>query len=149
MKLGMNGKLYYSDTLLDGSSNTPDSVSWNEITNVTDVNVNLETGEADATTRANNGWRQTLATLKDGSIEFEMNWEPSDAAFAALKDAWLNNNNIALAAMDGAIATAANEGLVGNFSVTNFSRAEPLEEVMRVSVTVKPASQTEWYVVAA
>jgi len=149
MKLGMNGKLYYSDTLLDGSTNTPDTVSWNEISNVTDVTVNLETGEADATTRGNNGWRQTLATLKDGSIEFEMNWEPTDAAFAALKDAWLNGNNIALAAMDGAIATADNEGLVGNFSVTNFSRAEPLEEVMRVSVTVKPASQTQWYVVSA
>jgi hypothetical protein len=36
-------------------------------TNVRDVTLNLETGEADVTTRANSGWKQTFATLKDGS----------------------------------------------------------------------------------
>lgn len=34
--------------------------------------LNLEKGEADVTTRANNGWRATKGTLKEGSIEFEM-----------------------------------------------------------------------------
>ena len=52
-----------------------------------DLTLNLETGEADITTRANNGWRATLATLKDGSIEFEMLWETRDAGFNALKTA--------------------------------------------------------------
>ena len=32
-KLGMEAKLYYSDSLLSGS-NPPGSASWNEITNV-------------------------------------------------------------------------------------------------------------------
>jgi len=70
-KLGMNCKFYYSTTLLD-ETNTPSTVAWNEIENVRDLTLNLETGEADITTRANNGWRATAATLKDGSIEFEM-----------------------------------------------------------------------------
>ncbi len=41
-----------------------------EITNVKDLTVSLEKAEADASTRANNGWRATVGTLKDASIEF-------------------------------------------------------------------------------
>jgi len=147
-KLGLECKFYYSDTLLDGDTNTPATVSWNEIDNVRDLTLNLETGEADITTRANDGWRATAATLKDGSIELEMLWKPGDAAFDALKDAWVSSEEIALAAMDGEVATSGSEGLAGNFTVTNFSRSEPLEEGVTVSVTVKPSSQTDWYEVA-
>ncbi|MEX0655882.1 MAG: phage tail tube protein [Phycisphaeraceae bacterium] len=144
-KLGMDAILYYSDTLLDGSTNTPDSLAWNEQSNVKDLTLNLETGEADATTRGNNGWRATLATLKEGSIEFEMVWDTQDSGFTAIKDAWLNSSEIALAAMDGDISASGNQGLASNFTVTNFSRNEPLEEAITVNVTVKPSSQTDWY----
>jgi len=148
-KRGMDCKFYYSDTLLTGQAGgLPSDLTWNEVSNVRDLTINLETGEADVTTRANNGWRQTLGTLKDGSLEFEMVWDSSDAAFTALKDAWLNGTEIALAAMDGDIQTSGNQGLVSNFSVTNFSRSEPLEEGVTVSVTVKPSSYTEWYEVS-
>lgn len=41
-----------------------------EITNVKDLTVSLEKAEADASTRANNGWHATVGTLKDASIEF-------------------------------------------------------------------------------
>jgi len=143
--LGMNCKLYHSATLLDGDTNTPATVSWSEIDNAKDVTLNLETGEADVTTRGNNGWRATAATLKDGSIEFEALWKPGDTAFDALQTAWAGGNEIAIAAMDGAIATSGNQGLAGNFSVTNFSRNEPLEEAVTVNVTLKPSSFTEWY----
>ena len=146
-RLGMQCKFYYSSTLLSEASG-PGDVTWNEIKNVRDLTLNLETGEADVTTRANNGWRATAATLKDGSIEFEMLWDTGDAAFGALKDAWAGGAEIALAAMDGDIATAGSEGLAGNFTVTNFSRSEPLEEGVTVSVTVKPSSETQWYVKA-
>jgi hypothetical protein len=143
-KLGMNCKLYYSSTLLT-QQNGPGQATWNEISNVKDLTLNLETGEADITTRANNGWKATAATLKDGSIEFEMLWDTGDTAFGALKDAWASSAEIALAAMDGAIATVGSEGLAGNFTVTNFSRSEPLAEGVTVKVTVKPSSFTQWY----
>ena len=144
--LGMNCKLYYDATPL---ASTPDTGTWSEIDNAKDVTLNLETGEADITTRGNNGWRATAATLKDGSIEFEMLWKPGDAAFDALQAAWAGSTEIAIAAMDGAIATADNQGLAGNFTVTNFSRNEPLEEAVTVNVTLKPSSYTTWYEVAA
>jgi hypothetical protein len=147
-KLGMHAVMYISDTLLDGSTTTPSTATWTEQSNVKDLTLNLETGEADATTRGNNGWRATLATLKEGSIEFEMLWDSADSGFTAIKDAWLNSAEIAMAAMDGDIATSGNQGLASNFTVTNFSRNEPLEEAITVNVTVKPSSQTDWYEVA-
>lgn len=147
--LGKDAKLYFSATLLDGAANTPGTVAWTVMGNVRDLNQNLETGEADKTARDSNGWRQTLATLKDGSIEFEALWRKGDAAFTAFKDAWEGGTEIAVAAMSGDIATVDEEGLASNMTVTNFSRSEPLEDVMTVSITMKPSSQTEWYKVPA
>jgi len=143
--LGMDCKLYFKTALLTGP---PDGTGWTEIDNAKDVNLQQENGEADVTTRANNGWRATAATLKEATIEFEMLWKPSDAAFAAILAAWLAAGEIAIAAMDGAIDEAGNQGLASNCSVTSFTRNEPLEEAVTVSVTLKPSSFTDWYVVA-
>ena len=68
-KLGMDAKLYRNK----GTYAVPD---WEEITNVRDVTLNLEEGEADLTTRANAGWRATLGTLKDASVDFEWSGTP-------------------------------------------------------------------------
>jgi len=142
--LGMDCKLYFKTALLAGP---PDGTGWTEIDNAKDVNLQQENGEADVTTRANNGWRATAATLKEATIEFEMLWKPSDAAFAAILAAWLAAGEIAIAALDGAIDEAGNQGLASNCSVTSFTRNEPLEEAVTVSVTLKPSSFTDWYVV--
>lgn len=149
-RLGMEAKLYYAASPLS-DANTPAAATWLEMGNTRDLTLNLETGEADVTTRANNGWRATAATLKDGSIEFEMVWDPADAAFTAIKDAWLSAGEIAMAAMDGPVSgegSSGNQGLASNFTVTNFSRSEPLEEAITVSVTLKPSSFTQWHVVS-
>ena len=146
MILGMNAKLYYASSVLTGdSSSDANGADWNEISNVRDVTVDLSTGEADVTTRANQGWRQTAATLKEGSLEFEMIWLPGDAAFEAVRDAWLGSTEIALAAMDQDIETSGAQGLVSNFTITNFTRTEPLEDAIKVSITAKPSSETQWY----
>jgi len=146
-KLGRDCKLYYSDAVFAAADDAVNQ-SWNEITNVKDLTTNLEKGEADVSTRASS-WRQTLATLKDGSIDFEMMWDTSDAAFTVLQEAWLNDDEVGIAAMDGDIDTAGSEGLASNFNVFSFSRPEPLEEGVTVSIVLKPSSYTEWYTVAS
>ncbi len=129
IKLGMEAKLYYG---VAGATAT------SELTNVKDVTLNLESGEADVTTRANAGWRATVGTLKTGSVEFEMIWDSDDAGFTAIKDAYFNNEPIALAILD----EAGGEGLDADFSITSFSRKEALEEAITVSVTAKPTYST-------
>jgi hypothetical protein len=54
--------------------------------------------------------------------------------------------------MDGPITgsgSTGKQGLASNFTETNFSREEPLEEAVTVKVTLKPSSFTQWYTVAA
>jgi hypothetical protein len=130
IRLGMDAKLYYKTGGVGGAG------SWTELTNTKDVTLNLETGEADVSTRGNNGWRATVSTLKEGSIEFEMVWDTSDAGFTAIKNAYFNNDPIGFAVLDG--ESGSGQGLVADFSITNFTRNEPLEEAMTVSVTAKP-----------
>lgn len=143
-KLGMDAKLYRN-------SGTYELPTWVEIANVKDVTLNLEKNEADVTTRANNGWRATVGTLKDGSLDLEMLWDTDDAGFTAIKDAYFNGTSVEMAVMDGAIATVGTQGLRATMAVTNFSRNEPLEEAITVSVTVKPTyaeNAPEWMTVS-
>lgn len=136
-KLGMNAKIFYgaADAAL---------TAMVELTNVKDVTLNLETGEADVTTRANAGWRATAATLRECSAEFQMVWKDTDAGFTAIKAAWLASTAIELAILTGAKSTSGSEGPKGNFTITNFSRSEPLEEAIVVDVTAKLSSFDEW-----
>lgn len=127
----MNAKLYYGAA--GGPANT-------EMTNVRNVTLNLEAGEADVTTRANLGWRATAPTLRECSVDFEMVWDPEDAGFAAVKNAFLTNGLIALKVLD----QAGGQGPDGDFSITSFSRSEELEEAITVSVTAKLAVFRTW-----
>ena len=97
----------------------------------------MEKGEADVTTRGNNSWRATVGRLKDGSVEFELVWESGDAGFVAIKNAYFGNEAIALFIDDG-----SGSGFGADFSITNFTRNEPLEEAITVSVTAKPTYST-------
>jgi len=144
VKLGLDAKLYRN-------TGTFASPAWNEITNVKDVTLNLEAGEADVTTRGNAGWRATVATLKDGSIEFEMVWDTADDDFAAIRDTFLNRAGVEFAVMDGDITLTGSQGLQATCIVTNFSRNESLEEAFPLSVTVKPTfsvNPPSWVVAA-
>lgn len=127
IKLGMDAVLNFKSGGVGGAG------SWVELANVKDVTLSLETGEADITTRANAGWRATVGTLKEASVEYEMVWDTADAGFTAIKDAFFNNAVIGLQVLDG----PAGEGLEADFSITNFSRSEQLEEALTVSITAK------------
>lgn len=151
-KLGMQAKLYRLTAGVRAAwpgAGAPANLA--ELSNVTDLMLNLETGESDVSTRSNNGWRATIATLKDGSLEFESVWDASDAGFSALKDSYFNNTPIALAVLDGLKDVVGSQGLWADFSVTNLTREEPLSEAIKAKVTLKPtysAVPPAWVTVA-
>ena len=119
------------------------------MSNVRDVTLNLEAGEADITTRANSGWKATAPTLRECTCEFEMVWKPGDDGFDAVKAAFLSSGLVELAVLDQARETTGAQGPKGSFSITSFSRKEALEEAITVSVTAKLAEFDEWVTVAA
>ena len=139
-RLGMDAKLYRN-------TGTYAAPTWVEVSNVKDVTLNLEKGEADVTTRANQGWRATVGTLKDASIEFQMVWDTVDAGFDAIRQAFFNNTPLEFAVMDGDITDPDSEGLRATFDIFNFTRNEALEEAIMVDVSIKPTyadNAPEW-----
>lgn len=135
--LGMNAKLYFGTAAGALASLT-------ELTNTKDVTVNLEAGSADVTTRANSGWRAKAPTLRECSIEFEMVWKPGDAGFEAMKTAFLAGTTVELAVLDGAKGTTGSQGPKGSFAIVSFSRKEPLEDAIGVSVKAELDVWAEW-----
>ncbi len=139
--LGMNAKIYQGAAGADIATIT-------EMSNVKDVTLTLEAGEADLTTRGSQGWREIVATLRECSSEFEMLWKPSDAGFTAIKTAFITGGQVRLAILTDAKDASGSEGMVGDFSITGFTRNESLEEGVTVSVTVKLSVFSEWLEVA-
>jgi hypothetical protein len=160
-KLGLAAKLYRLTTGTRATWGTADANGFNsgptpsnmeEVANVRDLTITLDKGEADASTRGNNGWRARLATLKDGGMEWQMVYDPADTDVIAFMKAWVGNSTIALAALDGSNATVGTMGLWADFDVFRFEKGEELENVQMVTVGVKPAYSAvapEWIIVTA
>ena len=126
--LGLNAKL------LRG---TAGSTAATEVKNVRDLTLNLESGEADVTTRATGGWRASAATLKEASLEFGILYDTEDADFQAFQEAYFGNTPLSLFITDG-----SGGGLDADWSITGFTVEQPLEEAVSVSVTAKPTAST-------
>lgn len=138
--LGMDAVLYRGDAEVALGSLT-------EVSNVKDLTVTLEAGEADVTSRANAGWRATAATLRECGLEWEMVWKPADAGFVAIRDAFLAGTPLELAALDQDRAVSGAQGPKGTFSITGFTKTEPLEEGQGVAVTAKLVKYDQWVTV--
>ncbi len=135
VRLGMEARLYRNTANFDNPV-------WVEVSNVKDVTLNLEKGEADVTTRANNGWRATVGTLKEASVEFQMVWDTEDEGFTAVQEGFFGNDPIEFAVMSGPMNDPQSEGLRATFDVFSFTRNEALEEAIMVDVSIKPTYAT-------
>ncbi|MCM2370671.1 phage tail tube protein [Aporhodopirellula aestuarii] len=103
-----------------------------EIKNVKDLTVNLEKAEADASTRDNNGWRATVGTLKDASIEFTVLNKNGDTSFSMLQTLWSSGTpcDIDISDVGGSLTLTC--------EVMTFNVNQNLEEVVSADVTLKP-----------
>ena len=137
--LGMNAGLY------QGAAGETAPSTMSEVDNVRDVTLTMEAGEADITTLANSGWRATAPTLRECTVEFQMVWKPGDTVFEAIKAAFLTAGTVALAVLDQKASVSGAQGPLGDFSITNFSRNEALEEAIVADVTAKLARFEEWH----
>jgi len=124
------------------SADSGPATEYYEITNAKDVSLGLDKGEADVSTRAGAGWKQTFDSLKDASIEFDMIWDTSDVSLVALSNAFFGNTMISMAIMDGPYNISTSQGLECPMTIVKFERKEPLAEAMMVSVSVRPGYGT-------
>ena len=140
--LGMNAALYAG---AEGQG-LPDMA---QVSNVKDVTLALEAAEADITTRENQGWRATAATLKSAAVDFQMLWRPNDAPLDLIKNAFLTGGPIAMAVIDMPWDQTGEgqepEGIVGDWVITSFPRSEELENAQMINVSAKLARFDHWH----
>lgn len=139
MALGIDAKLYHNT----GSFSTP---TWSEIPIVSELTSSLEKVMGKIKSRKSK-WNRNRPSTRDLSIDFQLEDDPDDAGFQALRDAWLNDTLIDMAAVDQDIANSGAQGPRAEFYVTKFERGEPLEEGMTYSVTIVPGdggNEPEW-----
>lgn len=110
---------------------------YTAMTNVKDLTINFSHEEADATSRANQGWKATEPTLKDNEISFVAVWDTGDANFEAFREAWEDKTLLGIAVLDGALTTG--DGWELNAKVFGFEVSQPLSGVVEVSITLKVA----------
>lgn len=137
-----NAKLYYNS----GSYGSP---TWVEVSLAKDVTLNLEKSDIDVTTRGSGGFTEYANGLIDASIEFSCLYNTADAAFQAVRDAFINKTNIEMLVLDGSTGTSGSQGLRAIMLVGSFTRNETLGEALMVDVSMKPVANDDsvpaWY----
>ena len=145
VKLGKDFILYLDEAgALDGQG-TP--ANWIEADNVRDLTLNLEKATDDVSTRGGGDFRAVVATLSDGTTDFQLVYDALDPTFITLEKAFFGSGAgfvsaggivLGVAVMDGDITTSGNKGLIADMMVTNFSIPQNLEESGKVDVTIQP-----------
>jgi len=108
------------------------TIDGTELKNVKDLSVSLEKAEADVSTRDNNGWRATVGTLRDASIDFQVVNKNNDTAFATLYAKWLSGDPLAVVISDVGASLAL------DCEVLSFSVTQNLEDAIVADVSLKP-----------
>lgn len=111
---------------------------WDTVENIRDETINLEKAFSDVTTRAANGWRMQVGTLKDASIDLQMVYKAQGADVERFRAAYFDNSRILMGFFDDApdAAGVIVAGLIGGFEVTNFNMPRNLEEAAMIDVTL-------------
>ena len=143
--LAEDAKLYYNT----GSYASP---TWTEICGVKDLTLSLEKDEIDVTTRCSGGFKEFADGLLDANVTFNMLYDPADAAFTALQNAFFGKSALEFAVMDGALPPASGEtsqGLRATCMVKSFSRSESLGDARMTDVAIRPVANNDaapaWY----
>ena len=138
-KVGYDARMYYnSGTLL--------SPNWLEIDTVRDVTLNETRNEIDDTSRTTRGWRSRLAGLAEWGADFEMVYNTESTAWQLIRASFADNTIIEVLILDGDITVDGHEGMRGNVFVTEFSRSEPLEDVISNACTMVGNGEPTWVV---
>ena len=143
------------DTWAAALTSAFDAGAWDEITPITEVTLNLTTATADVTTRASGGYRQTVPTLKDASVDFSILWKPDDEVFTELLARFMDQCPVAMLVLDGQVTNITNTsaidvdvtrctnsgrvtGLYADMAITSFTRNEGLEDAVMADLSLVP-----------
>ena len=91
---------------------------------VRDCQLTLGLGEADASRRKGNGWRERIATLKEWGVSGQLVHEDNNTNIETIRNALLTRSVLLVEFL-----TKDEEGFSGNVFVTRFDLSQNLEDV--------------------
>lgn len=146
--LGDDCKLYVSETLFDEAVQDQTALEAASAVDIAqDVTVSMTKEMVEYRSRATGSWKRRIMDVKDAQITHTILWESGNAEFALLRDAYLNDEEVAAWALDGDAEAGGSQGPAGNFVVSEFSRNEPVGNTVTANVTLLPSSFTHWHTV--
>lgn len=125
---------------------TPEAPVWLEIITARDNNLNMSASEVDDTDRSTDGWRSKIPGLNEWGDDFEMIYDTTNLGWQKIRDTYLAQGTVEILSLDGDITVDGTEGLRGLASITEFTRAEPLEDVVANSVTFVGSGTPAWVI---
>ncbi len=140
--LSENAKFYRNS----GSYGSP---TWDLISNVKDLTLNLNKDKTEVTTRGSGGFKEYVDGLIDSTVDFSMVWDNADSDFTAIRTAFFAKTPVEFLILDGLQATAGSQGLRVTCMIESFTRNETLGEALMVDVTIAPVKNSNsppaWY----
>lgn len=122
---------------------------WTVATEITGLDIDGSTATADVSTRGGGGYRQTVGTVKEGAVSFQL-FDESDPTLRVVQDqidkAYRDGTNLTWLFANGDLfpttATDAEDlrGFMATYSVTDFSESQQLEEAVTFNVSLGIAS---------
>lgn len=116
---------------------TAGSTAATIVPTVRDVTVNMENDEADVSTRAGGGFKETALALIGLSIDFEMLFDATETICKAFIQAYVSRTKKSFLVTD-----ASGDGWDADFVITNFTYGQPLNGAVVAKFTIKPTPST-------
>ena len=109
---------------------------------VVEVTRNATVSEADSSDRCGNGFRSSIQTLRELSLDATMiKKKNSDGTLAGgldiIQDAYFNGDIISVVMLDDAHTVDGADGVCFNCQLFDLTEEQPLEDVIKLSVTLK------------
>lgn len=134
-RIGVNHKLYVSVTLLTDSAGT--GATWVEFLPTESTDAELTREEITFKTRENGGLEMSAGGSFSATQSGSWVYLKGDAVQAAIINAIEAGLPVAIADMDGDIATPGSYGTIGNYSLSSVSSTKPVSGAVTMSFSAK------------
>ena len=110
-----------------------------EVKNCRDLTWSDEWNESDASSRESK-IELSQSTLRKAEISFQMNATEADAAYTAIRAAFVSKKEVAVIVKGKSTESADADLALCNWQVRKFSKAQGLKDVQYTDVVLKPSS---------
>tara|TARA_R110000824_G_scaffold16448_3_gene68138 strand:- start:505 stop:957 length:453 start_codon:yes stop_codon:yes gene_type:complete len=134
-RIGVNHKLYVSTSLMTDATGT--GATWVEFLPTESTDSELTREEVTFKTRENGGLEVSAGGSFTATVSGSWVYLKGDAVQAAIINAIEAGSPVAIADVDGDIATAGTYGTIGNYSLSSVSSTKPVSGAVTMSFSAK------------